>query len=116
MPDLPNHISAICPLFPGAGKHGNNLWYDVPGGWLPGGWDGRYSAVPTSCPRPLRHQERIHPDRAARDVTQPIGEPKGSLPATGEDVAQVRVGALSGLGKLFEGPAISFGPAEHRMF
>ena len=89
---------------------------DTPlGGWLSGGTNGYRAAVPHSCPHPLWPQEGIHSDSAPRDLAQAAGEPKGSLPAASEDVAQMRIGALSSFGKVFDGSAVGFGPAEHWM-
>lgn len=63
----------------------------------------------------LRPQKSIHRDQAARNLTQSLSETKGRLFPPCEDVAQVRVRALSGVRKLLDGHSIRFGPTKHRV-
>ena len=60
-----------------------------------------------------RPKECIQRDNASGNLTQTLGEAQGSLLATGEDVAQVRVGAIGSLGNLPDRHFVGFGPAKH---
>lgn len=64
-----------------------------------------YSLPAYSCAGLFRvwSQKSIQRHCPTRYLTQPLGEPKGRLFATGEDVAQVRVRTFSRFGYLFDG-------------
>jgi hypothetical protein len=63
-----------------------------------------------------RPQEGPHRNSSSGKLTQALRKPKGRLFPTGEDIAQVRIGALSSLGKVLDGPSVRFSPAKHWMW
>lgn len=50
------------------------------------------------------------------EFAQAGGETKGCFFASGEEIAQMRYGAASGLAKLLKGHFVGFDPAKHRVF